>query len=139
MAIARWFGARLIAAAAMVSSALLLAVGVSYALGSVPVFMRLNRSVWLSAFIRPQWNQVARMLTYGWPLIIAFGASAAHVLARDDRSTSAALQPPAPHLRIRGTVYGSGADDANPETRRKDEDAGRFFIFFSLTGVREPR
>lgn len=58
-------------------AALLIGVGLGYALGAVPVFWRLSRSIWSAGFVWPARQDLAQMLRYGWPLMIAFGASAA--------------------------------------------------------------
>ncbi|KAB1088174.1 lipopolysaccharide biosynthesis protein [Neorhizobium galegae] len=57
--------------------ALLAGVGLGYALGSVPVFRHFSRTIWASGFVWPRSSDVRRMWRYGWPLAIAFGASAA--------------------------------------------------------------
>jgi len=57
--------------------ALLMGVGLGYALGSVPVFRHFRRTIWASGFVWPRGSDVRRMWRYGWPLAIAFGASAA--------------------------------------------------------------
>lgn len=57
--------------------ALLAGVGLGYALGSVPVFRHFSRTIWASGFVWPRGSDVRRMWRYGWPLAIAFGASAA--------------------------------------------------------------
>ena len=59
------------------AGALLTAVGLAYALGSLPVFLRLPKAVWIIGFVRPSRETIARLLTFGWPLIIAVGATAA--------------------------------------------------------------
>ncbi len=58
------------------ASALLIAVGVAYALASLPVFLRISREVWTAAFVRPSPETIRQILTFGWPLIIAIGAAA---------------------------------------------------------------
>ncbi|MGE7368628.1 lipopolysaccharide biosynthesis protein [Neorhizobium sp. NPDC001467] len=57
-------------------TALLMAIGIAYALGAVPIFVFLSRTSWAKGFVWPQRRDVLGMLRYGWPLIFAFGASA---------------------------------------------------------------
>ncbi|MGF9566479.1 hypothetical protein [Neorhizobium sp. JUb45] len=57
-------------------TALLMAIGIGYALGAIPIFVYLRRTSWASGFIWPLKSDVLGMLRYGWPLIFAFGASA---------------------------------------------------------------
>lgn len=58
-------------------AALLVGVGLGYALGAVPVLVRLGQTIWRAGFVWPAREDLTRMLAYGWPLIVAFGASAA--------------------------------------------------------------
>lgn len=57
-------------------TALLMAIGIGYALGAIPIFIYLRRTSWASGFVWPLKSDVLGMLRYGWPLIFAFGASA---------------------------------------------------------------
>lgn len=58
-------------------AALLVAVGLGYALGTVPVYLHFARTLWREGLRQPVGAEIAAMLRYGWPLAIAFGASAA--------------------------------------------------------------
>ncbi|MBT9372239.1 hypothetical protein [Rhizobium sp. CSW-27] len=58
-------------------AALLVAVGLGYALGAVPVYVHFARSLRQGGLRQPLGAEIAAMLRYGWPLAIAFGASAA--------------------------------------------------------------
>ena len=60
-------------------AALLAGVGVGYGLGAVPVILRLRHSIWAQGFVWPARQEIWAMLRYGWPLIFAFGTSAAAV------------------------------------------------------------
>lgn len=57
-------------------TALLMAIGIGYALGAIPIFVFLARTSWAKGFVWPLKSDVFGMLRYGWPLIFAFGASA---------------------------------------------------------------
>lgn len=57
-------------------TALLMAIGIGYALGAIPIFVFLARTSWAKGFVWPLKSDVWGMLRYGWPLIFAFGASA---------------------------------------------------------------
>jgi O-antigen/teichoic acid export membrane protein len=59
------------------AAALLIGVGLGYGLGAIPVFLQLRGSIWRSGFVWPTRDVIGRILRYGWPLILAFGASAA--------------------------------------------------------------
>ena len=58
-------------------AALLIGVGLGYAIGAVPVFLKLGQTIWADGFVWPARRELVLMFRYGWPLIIAFGASAA--------------------------------------------------------------
>lgn len=80
-ALTRSFGSLALGTAALLTfhtpAALLVGVGLGYALGSVPVFVQLARTIWAHGFVWPERRDLIELLVYGWPLIIAFGASAA--------------------------------------------------------------
>jgi O-antigen/teichoic acid export membrane protein len=57
-------------------AALLAAVGLGYVLGAMPVYFHFSRTIWGNGFVWPHRSDVVAMLRYGWPLAIAFGASA---------------------------------------------------------------
>lgn len=58
------------------ATALLIAIGLGYAIGALPVYVYLARTSWAAGFIWPLRQDIIGMLRYGWPLAIAFGASA---------------------------------------------------------------
>jgi O-antigen/teichoic acid export membrane protein len=59
------------------ANALLIGVGIGYAVGALPVFLVLGRSTWRSGFVWPSGELLGRVLRYGWPLIVAYGTGAA--------------------------------------------------------------
>ncbi len=77
----RSFGSLALGAAALTifqtPAALLVGVGLGYAAGAAPVLVQLMRTIWSSGFVWPEKRDLAALLIYGWPLIFAFGASAA--------------------------------------------------------------
>jgi O-antigen/teichoic acid export membrane protein len=58
-------------------TALLTGVAIGYAAGAGVVFVALARTIWGSGFVWPDTTDVMKLMRYGWPLIFAFGASAA--------------------------------------------------------------
>lgn len=57
-------------------SALLIGIAIGHAAGALPVLVALRRSIWTSGFVWPTRAEIQGLFVYGWPLIIAFGASA---------------------------------------------------------------
>lgn len=61
------------------AGALLIAVGFGYALASLLIFLRVEKPIWVIGFLRPDRGAIGQLLAYGWPLIIAVGATAAAI------------------------------------------------------------
>jgi O-antigen/teichoic acid export membrane protein len=79
------------------AAALLLGVGLGYALGALPILFSLRSTIWRQGFVGPTRQDVMAILSYGWPLIVAFGAAAAAMnidrILLERLSSAAAVAP----------------------------------------------
>ncbi|MCC0055240.1 MAG: lipopolysaccharide biosynthesis protein [Rhodobiaceae bacterium] len=58
------------------AASLLIAVAIAHTIATLPIIVGLKRTIWTSGFVWPQRSIYKQLWRYGWPLIIAGGASA---------------------------------------------------------------
>ncbi len=58
------------------ATVLLAAIGLAHILAALPVLTALRRTIWKTGFIWPSRDDIAALLAYGWPLILALMAGA---------------------------------------------------------------
>jgi len=53
------------------ATVLLTAIGLAHILATLPVLLKLRRTIWASGFVTPRRADLKALLAYGWPLIVA--------------------------------------------------------------------
>ncbi|MGE0231116.1 MAG: oligosaccharide flippase family protein, partial [Flavobacteriaceae bacterium] len=58
------------------AQSLLIAVAIAHAIATLPIIVALKRTIWTKGFVWPRRAVYRQLWQYGWPLIVAGGASA---------------------------------------------------------------